>query len=269
MRQITPLNLPDVMAAHIDGNKPDFKVVSPSHLYVDERYQRDLTKKSIKLITKIVSEWDWAAFKPPVVVKEGDCFHVIDGQHTAIAAITHGGILEIPVMIIDADSMPKRANSFVRHNRDRITVTPLQLYHAQLAAGDEDAMTIQQVCERAGVEVLRYPPNRGIFKPCETIAVGAINGLVDRRYAKGAREVLEICAKAKLAPITVTFIHAVDCLLFDSEYRGKIDQEKLVGLILSRAKILEREAKRYAAEHKLTHWRALASVLFMNVRRRG
>ncbi len=67
-------------------------MVKPSTLLVDERYQRGLSERSIKLIRKIVSEWDWRAFKPPVVVDVGAGLEVIDGQHTAIGAATHGGM---------------------------------------------------------------------------------------------------------------------------------------------------------------------------------
>src|SRR4051812_39902397 len=79
-----------------------FEDVDPTRLYVDDQYQRALSRKSHALIRKIVANWDWGRFKPPVVAEEEYGFDVIDGQHTAIAAASHPGITKIPVMIIEA-----------------------------------------------------------------------------------------------------------------------------------------------------------------------
>lgn len=103
-------------------------MVSPSELWVDESYQRGLSDRSMRLIRKIIGEWDWTAFKPPVVVEVDGKLQVIDGQHTALGALTHGGIEQLPVLIVKADRQELRANAFVRHNRDRIQVTPTQLH---------------------------------------------------------------------------------------------------------------------------------------------
>ena len=45
-------------------------------------------------------------------------------------------------------------------NRDRKNVTALDLYWAELAAGDPEAETVRQVCERAGVSSCGHPAVR-------------------------------------------------------------------------------------------------------------
>jgi hypothetical protein len=200
VRAIQALQFPDVSPAEITSLPPDVRLVDPRELWVDERYQRGLSERSMKLIRKIVGEWDWAAFKPPVVVEVEGKLQVIDGQHTAIGAVTHGGIEQLPVLIVQADRQELRANAFVRHNRDRIQVTPTQLHNAMVAAGDEDALTIAQVCERAGVTILKNAPPFARFKPGETMAISTIRALVNRRHALGARKVLEVCAKGGGSP---------------------------------------------------------------------
>lgn len=267
MREISPLDLPDLKPADLPPYRPVFKTVPIKKMRVDERYQRDPTNRSINLIKKIVKEWDWSAFKPPVVVEVNNVYHVIDGQHTAIAAATHGGFVELPVMLVKADSVAKRADAFVRQNRDRTATTRTQLHYAMLAAGDEDALTIQQVCDRAGVKILRITATNARYKVGETIAVSAIEKLIARRYALGARKVLEICVKAGCAPITVTYIRAVECLLYDAEYKGKYSEDKLIDLIKNNAPRLQDETERFAAEHHVEKWRALASVI--NMKHRG
>lgn len=269
MRKIEALNLPDTTRATVTPDPPEIRMVRPDMLTVDETYQRNLSERSIRLIRKIVTEWNWQAFKPPIVVEVDGRLDLIDGQHTAIAAVTHGGISELPVLVIDASTLKDRASAFVRHNRDRLNVTPLQLHYALVAAGDEDALTIAQVCERAGIKILRTPPSMGRFRPCETLAVNTIKALINRRFAKGAREILEILAKAELAPVSARYIMAVEYLLHADEYRSKISATQISEILTANSSLLTKEAERYALEHKLGQWRALASVIFIRRRGRG
>ncbi|MFC3074664.1 DUF6551 family protein [Shinella pollutisoli] len=267
MRQIAPLQLGDLVPATAPGTPPEIEIVPPASLFIDPRYQRDLSERSIRLIRKIVSEWDWTAFKPPVVARVDERLDVLDGQHTAIAAVTHGGIPLIPVLVVAAPEEEKRAGAFVRHNRDRISVTPTQLHSALVAAGDEDAMTIAQVCERAGVTILKNPPPYSRFRPGDTMAISTIASLVSRRYAVGARRVLDICVRSGAAPVSAHMIRGVECLVFAKEYAGEIDDDRISLIIRVKGEELEREAKRFAIERKVPFWRAYASVLFMNRRK--
>lgn len=267
LRAITALALPDVKPCPIETSPPALRLVNPTSLCVDESYQRGLSERSIRLIRKIVAEWSWTAFKPPVVVDVDGHLEVIDGQHTAIAAVTHGGIDVLPVLIVLADNHETRASAFVRHNRDRIQVTATQLHNAMVAAGDEDALTVAQVCERAGIKILRNPPPMAKFKPGETLAVATIKSLVGRRHAAGARRVLDVCRSTGAAPVPAHMIKAIEHLLFQKEYEGAIDGERIGLVISARPEALESEAQRFAMEHKVPHWRAYASVVFMNRRK--
>lgn len=267
MRAIEGLNFPDVTPAAINTAQPVVRIVDPRSLFVDETYQRSLSERSVKLIRKIVAEWDWRAFKPPVVSEVDGRLEVIDGQHTAIAAVTHGGIAEMPVLVIEGVERATRAQSFVRHNRDRIQVTPLQLHSALVAAGDEDALTLEQVCERAHARVLKNPPPMGRYSVGDILAVTTLRALVNRRHAAGARRVLDICVRAGCAPISAGMMKAVECLIFSAEYKGEMDDERLSLVISANLSTLDAEAERFATERKVMFWRALASVIFMNRRK--
>lgn len=221
----------------------------------------------MRLIRKIVAGWDWSAYKPPVVVSVDGGFHVLDGQHTAIAAASHGGIQQIPVLVVQAVSEMDRARAFVAHNRDRIAMTSQALHHAMVAAGDEDAVTIEQVCSRAGVRVLRSPPWNGAYAAGDTLAIGAIGLLCRKRHAMGARKVLDVLAAARLAPITADHIKAVESLIFDQDNDG-INLDKIAAQLLSAPVEIMREAEQLAAAKSWQRWRALAIVLSRNNRKR-
>ena len=258
MRRIEPINLPDAAPADLSGAvEPEVLRVSARDLHVDDAYQRNLSARSIILIRRIVSGWDWTKFKPPVVTDVEGKLHVIDGQHTAIAAATHGGLDKIPVMLVVTRDSAARADAFVGHNRDRLNVTPQQVFHAQVVAGDEDAQTIAQVCVRAGVSVLRIPPPQGRFKIGETQAIETIRALVNRRGAMKARIVLQALVAAKAAPIGAAWIKAADQLLYATEYAGTFTPETLTLAVRSLENTIPAEAVTFAAAKRIPLWRAL------------
>lgn len=267
LRQIKAIALPDITPATITDPVPEIRWVRPETLWVDERYQRDLSERSIRLIRRIVAEWDWAAFTPPKAAEVDGRLHVTDGQHTAIGAACHPEVDLIPVLVASAAEEEHRAMAFVRHNRDRVQVTPTQLHLAMVAAGDPDAVTVAQVCQRAGVTILKSVPGNGVFRDGQTMAVAALRKLVSRRYAIGARKVLEVCTGAKLQPIGATAIKAVEMILYGEEYAGQVAPEALTATIRRLGTEAEKEAAMFAAAHKVPLWKALAIVWFRNTRK--
>lgn len=268
IRAISAIPLPaDVVPGEI-GPRPRIVRMNPADLSVDAKYQRELSRKSITLIHKLVAGWDWRRFKPPVVARVGDSWHVIDGQHTAIAAVTHGGIGEIDVMIVDAEEGIDRAKAFIGHNRDRVAITNTQIFFAAAAAGDEDALTAMQVCERAGATILRNPTPGRPFRAGELIAVAGLVRLIKRRSAMKARIVVETLVKARVAPISADLIQAVDLVLHDEQYEGDLVAEDVASTILKLGPSLEPKATELAMAKKLRRWRALAIVIFQNTRKR-
>ncbi|MDV2986154.1 UNVERIFIED_CONTAM: hypothetical protein Q9R58_17705 [Methylobacteriaceae bacterium AG10] len=266
-RPIKPLSMPDVSPNEIETGAPTFREIDPSRLLVDESYQRNLSERSVRLIRRIVAGWDWRAFKPPVVVEAEGAFHVVDGQHTAIAAATHPAIATIPVMIVEGERIEDRASAFVKHNRDRISATPTQLHYALVAAGDEDALTVEQVCRRAGARILRQPPSDQRYAVGDTFAISTVRTLCNRRGAAGARQVLQACAEGMMAPISAGALKAVEEILFGEMYRGQAEAADIATTIREMGARAEREAAQFAAEHDLPIWRGLVVVLFRHTKK--
>ncbi|MFD1330775.1 hypothetical protein ACFQ4O_02055 [Methylopila musalis] len=261
-RPVEALALADVAPNEVASTGPIFEDVDPATLLVDERYQRELSPKGRALIAKIVAGWDWRRFKPPVAVMVDDGLELIDGQHTAIAAATHPGVATIPVMIVEAAEVQQRAAAFIGHNRDRIAVSAMDLHHAAVAAGDEDALTVQQICDRAGVTIRRQPPYRGAYAPRDTVALAAIGALVSKRGAMRARQIVEALANAELAPISAAAIKAADFILHDGEMSSEIDLQGLTAAIVAAAPTVEHETKITATTLNVPAWRAMAIVWF-------
>lgn len=258
-RHVVAMNVPGVTPAVVEGGEPIFEWIDPKKLLVDESYQRNLSERSVTLIRKIVGRWSWQKFKPPIVVQTDEGLEVVDGQHTAIAAATVPTVRKIPVMIVEAGTLQERAGAFLGHNADRITVTPLQMHHAAVLAGDEDAMTVSQVCERAGV---RIPKTIPATRPGDCVAVSTIRALIGRRGAQGARKVLEVAVQARCAPISMAEIRAIETLLYEDEYREQAVAADITTAMVALGPRAEEMAKAYAANHGVRIWQALAVILW-------
>lgn len=267
LRKIAPMKMPGIEPGGADMAEPKFERAKPEDLLVDETYQRNLSERSVALIRKMVSRWDWRSFQPPLCVRTKLGLHIVDGQHTAIAAVTHPKIKTIPILVVDAPEVADRARAFIGRNRDRISVTTTQLHAAAVTAGDPDAVTVHQVCERAGIKILKNPPGMAVFKPGESLAVSTISALVNRRGALRARQILEVCANAKLAPVSAAIIKAVESLMVDKEYAGQIEPGDLTTFIREGGADAEGEARVFAAAHSVPLWKALAAILFKRARR--
>lgn len=213
LRRIEPLSalldseipVPDL------GQVPELRWVPPASLLVDESYQRDLSRRSFRLIKGLLGNFAWRKMKPPIVVEVDNGLHCVDGQHTAIAAATLK-VPRIPVFVVGAASLQERADAFVAHNRDRIVMSPLDVYRAKLASGDADALDVENVCRRAGIR-LRQTNQFGKILIGDTNSVGTVQRLVKRRGVIKARMILESFVHGQRGPIGPAEIEAVEAMM--------------------------------------------------------
>ncbi len=259
-RQIQPIPNLTKLAGKALNEPPTLLWVKPTELTIDEAYQRNLSRASINLISRIVQGWNWTHVKPPICSKdeETDTFYVLDGQHTAIAAATHPGIDKIPIMVVDAETMKDRARAFIGHNRDRIAVTPCQLHYSSIVAGDPESVEIDRVCQEAKVTICKVPPPNG-FRPGETIAISAIKTIIRIYGAAKAITALSILASARCAPVRADQMRAAAHLLYSSEYEGILSLDALIRSFRTLPyDEAAREAREIAAHSAISRWQALA-----------
>jgi hypothetical protein len=265
-RNIAAIPLADFAPAPVPTARPEVTWIDPRELLVDEAYQRNLSERSLALIRRIATNWDWRRFKAPSCSWTADGLEVVDGQHTAIGAACRDDITEIPVLITEAKEQAERAAAFIGLNRDRVGITATQLHAAAVTAGDPDAVAIEEACASVGITILKSQPGAGRFQPRQTMAVAAIGALI-HRYAGDARQALGVLAAADLAPIQANQIKAVELLLTEAEF-GEPDPADITKAIVSVGAEAEKEAKLFAATHCVPVWRGLAAVWFKKVPKR-
>jgi hypothetical protein len=235
LRHIKPIPLVGLKLNEINSSLPVFEWVDPQTLQVELAYQRNLAAKSVKLIRQIAANFDWSHIKPAVCARSGDGkLFCVDGQHTAIAAVSRG-VPKIPVMIVEAEDVRRRARAFVSHNTDRLNITPLQMFASRLAAEDPGALAAQRAAKAAGVTILRVQPGNGHWNLGETMACGAVERLVARYGEEKAVRALKTLVSAKRAPVASHEILAVSAVLFDPKFGWHHSAFDLVTVIRSKS----------------------------------
>lgn len=258
LRRIAPINLRGLVPSDHLGTEPELIWVSPDDLYVDEKYQRTLSTKSITRIRKIVAEFEWAKFKAPNVVEIDEGYRVTDGQHGAIAALCHPDITRIPVLNCPDLNLTQQAAAFVSHARDRLEVTRTQIYHAGLVAADPNIVALERVLRAAGLTVRKNPPADGKYAKGETMAVATLQKLLKQRGAEDLTTLLTLLHTR--APVTAMEIQALDLLRHDPDFRDDWDPIAIAKIVVASSDYEIAEANQIALVRQRPLSRALAVV---------
>lgn len=175
------------------GNPPSVENRHPSELRLDDSYQRSTDNgASQALIKRIATGWDWRMCLPLVVSKRDDgSLWVIDGQHRLAAAILRGDIQFLPCCVGVYGSVADEAAMFVAMNRARKPMNRLDDFHAAIASGDEEAITIATLITDAGLSVSRKTGSQS-WQPGDVAFTGAISRMLRKHGA-------EVCAGALMA----------------------------------------------------------------------
>ena len=214
------------------GPVPKVLWLKVNKLRVDCNYQRDIIPKHVQNIAK---NFDWRFFQPPTVcpAEDGD-YWVIDGQQRVKAVSLLGVIDQLPCYLIDTPLTEEQAEAFVKINRDRRRVTPVDMYWAGLAAKDESYLEVQKLLNSVGFEVAASLGDIGRNK---TNSVGTLLLCLRRDGKELTSWAVKVMCEAwpdHENPLRGTVIRAM--VLLARDHIGEVDRKLLVD-ILSRTDI--------------------------------
>lgn len=137
-----------------------YELVAIDLLFIDPTYQRPETR-----LVKIIAE----EFHPEVfgVVlgsrRSNGKVAVMDGQQRTSAARLIG-VPAVPSLVTDGLSVADEARIFVRLQRDRLNMRPVQRFKGELAGLYPRAITIKRILDGRGIELVEHsgkdaPPN--------------------------------------------------------------------------------------------------------------
>lgn len=144
-------------------------------LVVDGRYQRVFQAKNEARVQALAAGWDWACYHPIMVAAAETKLAVIDGTHRAAAAMICG-FKTLPAWLNQIDETAQ-AQAFIAMNATTTRVHALQLWHSKFHAGHPDAIDLMAICEKAGVEIARYPMQAKDRGPAITLSATTISDL--------------------------------------------------------------------------------------------
>jgi len=158
------------------GKVPKLEWIPIASLVVDQQYQREITNVGRKNVRRIAENFNWSMFTTVMVAPiGGGRYAIVDGQHRTTAAALCG-IENVPCEVIEA-LRGEQAAAFRAVNANTTRPHTIQLFHASVAAGEPAALTVVEVCRRAGVRIAR---SLGQLRDYETFCVGAIGKGIQR-----------------------------------------------------------------------------------------
>lgn len=154
------------------GPAPMLQWIKVEDLVVDPSYQRLIRDRGRKNVQRIAAQFRWSCFAPVVVAPiEGGKYAIIDGQHRTTAALL-AGVASVPCQVIIADRA-EQAMAFKAINGSVTKVSRMAMHAAAVVACEPAASLLQQACEIAEVELLRYPVEKSLQKAGQTMSVQA------------------------------------------------------------------------------------------------
>lgn len=230
LERLTALRLPMAQPAPLQP-PPRLEWVPLNLLRIDRSYQRSLSDRSIRLIRRMVERFDWARMKALSVLERADgTFEVLDGQHTAIAAMTHGGLNALPCLICASRDTKGAAAAFVDLNRERVALTALQVFWAEVAAGDELATEVVTGVGKGGGRIPQKAITKSNMRHGDTSSIATLKALARHGGVAYVRRAVALGVKCRLRPITREFLIAFDALCW-GQYAGRLSDRDIVDVV--------------------------------------
>lgn len=131
-----------------------YELVSVSKLKIDHSYQRPISKSTCDTIT---TKFDYIRFEPLKVSKKTMC--VVDGSNRGTAAVRRG-MEFVPVIYLDLTKQ-EEAEYFLKLNDKKNLVSSIDMFKAELCAGDADSIAIQKMCKEIGITISKNHGDKG------------------------------------------------------------------------------------------------------------
>lgn len=174
------------------GPIPELQWRNKTTLKVDETYQRTMeSARSKKLVEKIAINFQWKKFGVLVITDTG---FIIDGQHRHGGAMLRVDIEHVPCLAHNID-IKEAAGVFVGMNKDRVNMSPLQVFKSELVSGDLEAIRVQRAMDEAGVELIYKVVKRLDLKYNQTHSISTIRRQVLGHYDRAVRS-MQLCLEA-------------------------------------------------------------------------
>lgn len=197
-----------------------------SEIGVDMQYQRPLNMGHVR---KIVREFNLKAFGVLLVSERANgTYWIIDGQHRLAAVKALGrGDMRLPCHVYRNLSVAEEAEIFHMQTQ-RKGIQPVDRFRAQLFSGDADAISINRIIQKHGLQVQQVT-QRGALA-----AIATAENIYKRRGAQRLDDILGIVVAAwgdREEGIPGAAYAGLDAFLL--RYADVYDQKRLIRVMRS------------------------------------
>lgn len=253
------------------GAPPSLENIPVARLTVDPTYQRATdTAQSRRIIVGMVKAWDWALCQPLVVSRRDDgALLILDGQHRHKGALERGDIPFLPCTVLSTLDHAGEARTFVELNTKRQKLSQRDVFHGMLAAGDPDAIAVQQLLEETDWQIASGSGTNN-WKPgqleCAPMLVTALK-IKGRPTVRFGLTVLRAAYPETPVRQTATLLKAL-FELFETSPEAIGNSATLINTIGSTPteQWISRGIIHHARNAQLTNSGALAAVMLMALR---
>jgi hypothetical protein len=145
----------------------EIRNINLSDLVFSDEYQRDYSPSKERALSKV---FDINAAQQLLLSRRGDgTLIVVDGRHTARAAMTNG-VVSMSAKIIHDATLKQEAALFRMRNTNRANPKAIEIFlKARMIEGESTAIGIVDVCAQQGFTIVKSVSSPMQSKACSTI----------------------------------------------------------------------------------------------------
>lgn len=163
-----------------------FELIPIKNLVSNQKYQRALSQMQID---RAVADFDPYQINPVKVSRRDGINYVFNGQHTVEMVAKASGSRETPVWCMIYDDLEYRheADIFANQMRYVRALRPLEVFTANLEAGNDRQITILALIESYGLRVSKWSKNSCIC------AISTVEAIYNKYGYQTLSRVLRLC----------------------------------------------------------------------------
>ena len=163
-----------------------FELIPIRNLVSNQEYQRSLSHTHVELAAE---NFDLRQINPVKVSRRNGVCYVFNGQHTVEIVAMRSGSRDTPVwcMVYDDLEYEEEADIFANQMKYVRPLKPLEIFNANIEAGNPDQIIIKKLVESVGLEI------GSVKRPGTILAVGTLENVYTKYGYHILSRVLMLC----------------------------------------------------------------------------
>lgn len=199
-----------------------FELIPIRNLVSNQEYQRSLSQTHVELAAE---NFDLRQINPVKVSRRNGICYVFNGQHTVEIVAMRSGSRDTPVwcMVYDDLEYEEEADIFANQMKYVRPLKPLEIFNANIEAGNPDQIIIKKLVESVGLEI------GTVKRPGTILAVGTLEKIYSKYGYHVLNRVLMLCGatwEGDVNSFSANMLRAVTKLVVT--YGEELDDETFV-----------------------------------------